>query len=82
MSKRVVEFPAGPADEDLCKKKKKSHFIWLTRYSFLFCQISISSKDASEDLNQYGIQSASAWGYICLWFMEGGGSQIILYPSF
>lgn len=79
MSKRVVEFPAGPADEDL--RKKKSHFIWLTRCSFLFYQISISSKDASEDLSQYGIQSAAAWGYICLWFM-GGKFQIILYPSF
>lgn len=56
MLKRVVEFSAGPADKDLCKKKK-SHFTWLTIGSFPFCQISISNKDASEDLNQYVIHN-------------------------
>lgn len=38
-------------------KNKKSHFTRLTLCSFPFCQISISSTDASEDLNQYGIHN-------------------------
>lgn len=43
---------------------QKSHLVWLTSYIFLLCQISISSKTASQDLSQCGnSRSAASWGY-------------------